>query len=240
MQKMLGLMRKAITEFDLIEDGDHIAVGVSGGKDSMVLLNGLHLLRRFIGIDYDITAVSIDLQFQGIKTDFETVQTFCKDLAIPFVLKNTQIGEVVFSLRKEEHPCSLCARMRRGALHDLAKENGCNKVALGHHFDDAIETFMMNLFIEGRIGCFSPRSYLSRKDLTVIRPMALAPEKEIIRAANRAGLPIVKNPCPVDGATARQKMKNLLNTLEESNQGVKQRIFGAMRRAGVDGWQFRV
>ena len=240
MQKMLGFMRKAITEFDLIEDGDHIAVGVSGGKDSMVLLNGLHLLRRFIGIDYDITAVSIDLQFQGIKTDFETVQTFCKDLAIPFVLKNTQIGEVVFSLRKEEHPCSLCARMRRGALHDLAKENGCNKVALGHHFDDAIETFMMNLFIEGRIGCFSPRSYLSRKDLTVIRPMALAPEKEIIRAANRAGLPIVKNPCPVDGATARQKMKNLLNTLEESNQGVKQRIFGAMRRAGVDGWQFRV
>mgnify|MGYP004457726949 CR=1 FL=1 len=240
MQKMLGLMRKAITEFDLIEDGDHIAVGVSGGKDSMVLLNGLHLLRRFIGIDYDITAVSIDLQFQGIKTDFETLQTFCKDLAIPFVLKNTQIGEVVFSLRKEEHPCSLCARMRRGALHDLAKENGCNKVALGHHFDDAIETFMMNLFIEGRIGCFSPRSYLSRKDLTVIRPMALAPEKEIIRAANRAGLPIVKNPCPVDGATARQKMKNLLNTLEESNQGVKQRIFGAMRRAGVDGWQFRV
>lgn len=240
MQKMLGLMRKAITEFNLIEDGDHIAVGVSGGKDSMVLLNGLHLLRRFIGIDYDITAVSIDLQFQGMKTDFETVQTFCKDLSIPFVLKNTQIGEIIFSLRKEEHPCSLCARMRRGALHDLAKENGCNKVALGHHCDDAIETFMMNLLIEGRIGCFSPKSYLSRKDLTVIRPMALAPEKEIIRAANRAGLPIVKSPCPVDGATARQKMKDLLETLEESNQGVKQRIFGAMRRAGVDGWQFRV
>lgn len=240
MQKMLGLMRKAITEFNLIEDGDHIAVGVSGGKDSMVLLNGLHLLRRFIGIDYDITAVSIDLQFQGIKTDFETVQTFCKDLSIPFVLKNTQIGEIIFSLRKEEHPCSLCARMRRGALHDLAKENGCNKVALGHHCDDATETFMMNLLIEGRIGCFSPKSYLSRKDLTVIRPMALAPEKEIIRAANRAGLPVVKSPCPVDGATARQEMKDLLETLEESNQGVKQRIFGAMRRAGVDGWQFRV
>lgn len=240
MQKMLGLMRKAITEFHLIEDGDHIAVGVSGGKDSMVLLNGLHLLRRFIGIDYQLTAVSIDLQFQGIKTDFETVQTFCKDLSIPFVLKNTQIGEVVFSLRKEEHPCSLCARMRRGALHDLAKENGCNKVALGHHYDDAIETFMMNLLIEGRIGCFSPKSYLSRKDLTVIRPMALAPEREIIRAANRSELPIVKSPCPVDGATARQKMKDLLDTLERSNQGVKQRIFGAMRRAGVDGWQFRV
>ena len=164
MQKVLGYMRKAIQEFDLIEDGDVIGVGVSGGKDSLVLLRGLYLLQRFIGIDYRLIAITLDPQFNGIKGDYSSVQKLCDEMGIEYILKRTQIGQIVFDVRKEEHPCSLCARMRRGALHDAAKEAGCNKIALGHHRDDVVETFMMNLEIEGRIGCFSPKCYLSYYD----------------------------------------------------------------------------
>ena len=167
MQKILGYMRKAIQEFDLIRDGDKIAVGVSGGKDSLVLLKGLVLLKRFIGIDYDVVAITLDPRFGGIDGDYSEVQKLCDELGVPYILKRTDIGVIVFDIRKEEHPCSLCARMRRGGLHDAAIEAGCNKIALGHHYNDAVETFMMNLFIEGRIGCFAPKSYLSRKDLTL-------------------------------------------------------------------------
>lgn len=239
MQKILGYMRKAITEFDLIEDGDRIAVGVSGGKDSLVLLNGLCLLRRFIGIDYEIVAVTLDPCFSGVEGDYSAVSKLCKDMGIEYSLRRTQIGQIVFDVRKEEHPCSLCARMRRGALHDAAKELGCNKVALGHHFNDAVETFMMNLFIEGRIGCFSPKSYLSRKDLTLIRPMVLAPEADIRRAANRVGLEVVKSKCPVDGHTKREDMKEYLSQMEKNDKGFTDRIFGALRRSGIDGWGYK-
>ena len=147
MQKMLGYMRKAIHEFDLIQDGDRIAVGVSGGKDSVVLLNGLARLKRFIGIDYELVAVTLDPGFNGEWTDYSPIRTMCEQLNVPYELEQTRIGEIVFDIRKETHPCSLCAKMRRGALHDAAKRLGCNKVALGHHYDDAVETFMMNLFI---------------------------------------------------------------------------------------------
>ncbi len=239
MQKILGFMRKAITEFDLIQDGDRIAVGVSGGKDSVVMLRGLCLLRRFIGIDYGIVAITLDPCFDGVEGDYSAISALCEEMGIEYVLKRTQIGQIVFDVRKEEHPCSLCARMRRGALHDAAKEYGCNKVALGHHFNDAVETFMMNLFIEGRIGCFSPKSYLSRKDLTLIRPMVLAPESDIRRAANRNELTVIKSKCPVDGHTKREDMKNYLAQMEKNDKGFTDRIFGALRRSGIDGWGFK-
>lgn len=239
MQKILGYMRKAIQEFDLIQDGDKIAVGLSGGKDSVALLRGLYLLKRFIGIDYDIVAITLDPQFNGEPYDYSKMQELCDEMGIPYVLKRTHIGEIVFDVRQEKHPCSLCARMRRGALHDVAKEYGCNKLALGHHYDDAVETFMMNLFNEGRIGCFSPKSYLSRKDITLIRPLVFAPEKEVRAAVRRAGLPIVKSICPADGVTSRQQMKEFLREREKVDDGFTYRIFGALRRSGVDGWGYK-
>lgn len=236
MQKILGYMRKAIQEFDLIRDGDKIAVGVSGGKDSLVLLKGLVLLKRFIGIDYDVVAITLDPRFGGIDGDYSEVRKLCDELGVPYILKRTDIGVIVFNIRKEEHPCSLCARMRRGGLHDAAIEAGCNKIALGHHYNDAVETFMMNLFIEGRIGCFAPKSYLSRKDLTLIRPLVFAPEKEIKKAANKGVVNVIKSKCPIDGHTSRETMKQFLAEREKSDKGFTDRIFGAMRRAGIDGW----
>ncbi len=238
MQRLYGYMRKAIQEFDLIQDGDHIAVGVSGGKDSMALLAGLAGLRRFIGIDYQLTAITLDPQFGGVPGDYHLVEEFCEAQGIPYVLIRTQIGEIVFDARQESNPCSLCARMRRGALHDAAKEAGCNKIALGHHYNDVIETFLMNLFNEGRVGCFSPKTYLSRKDLWMIRPLVFAPEKEILRAVKRTGLPIVKSKCPADGFTQREVMKQFLAQKEKESDGFQYRIFGALRRSGLDGWGF--
>ena len=182
MQKVLGYMRKAVQQYGLIRDGDRIMVGVSGGKDSLVLLYGLTLLRRFIGIEYEVVGVTLDMGFTGEKMDFSPVERFCAEHDIEYHIIKTQIAEIVFDVRKEPSPCSLCARMRRGALHDAANELGCNKVALGHNYDDAVETFIMNLFTEGRIGCFSPSTYLTHKNVTVIRPLVLAPEKEVRRS----------------------------------------------------------
>lgn len=236
MQKILGYMRKAIQEFDLISDGDVIAVGVSGGKDSLVLLQGLALLQRFIGIDYRIVGITLDPQFNGVEGDYSAVVEICEKLNIDYHIIRTHIGEIVFDIRKETHPCSLCARMRRGALHDAAKEYGCNKIALGHHYNDAIETFIMNLFTEGRIGCFSPKSYLSRKDLTLIRPLVFAPEKEVRKAAMKNEITVVKSVCPADGHTNREKTKNFILQMEREDNGFSDRIFGAMRRADIDGW----
>jgi len=155
---------------------------------------------------------------------------------VEYILERTRIGEIVFDIRKEKHPCSLCAKMRRGALHETAKAHGCNKLALGHHYDDAIETFMMNLFTEGRLGCFAPKSYLSKRDLWMIRPMVFAPERDVRKAAERNALPIVKSKCPADGTTSRQKMKEFLREREKEDDGFKFRLFGAMRRADLDGW----
>ena len=239
MQKILGYMRKAIQEFDLISNGDKIAVGVSGGKDSLVMLQGLIMLKRFIGIDYDIVAITLDPGFDGIYGDYSSVQELCDKNNIEYVLKRTQIGQIVFDVRKESNPCSLCARMRRGALHDAAKEYGCNKIALGHTYDDAVETFVMNLFNEGRLGCFSPKSYLSRKDLTLIRPLVFAPERDIKRACTKANLNVVKSKCPADGNTSREKTKEFLRLMEKQSDGFTYRLFGALRRSGLDGWGFK-
>ena len=236
LQKMLSLTRQVVDQYRLIEPNDRIAVGISGGKDSVVLLMGLVRLQRFIGIDYQIVAITLDPCFGGQETDYSTIESLCKELGVEYRLIRTQIGQIVFDERKEDHPCSLCARMRRGALHDAAKAAGCNVVALGHHYDDAVETFVMNLFIEGRLGCFSPKSYLSRKELNMIRPLVFAPEKEIRRAAERCKLPIVKSKCPADGHTSRQEIKEFLREREREDHGFTFRLFGAMRRAGLDGW----
>lgn len=220
----------------MIQDGDKIAVGVSGGKDSLVLLKGLIELRRFIGIDYDVVAITLDPRFGGMEGDYSSVAQMCSEAGVEYRLIPTDIGQIVFDIRKEPNPCSLCAKLRRGALHNAAKDAGCNKIALGHHFDDAVETFMMNLLNEGRIGCFSPVTHLARCGLVQIRPMVMAPEKEIIRAARRLDLNVVKSKCPADGHTSRQKTKELLAELEKTNKGVSERIFGAMRRGKIDGW----
>lgn len=239
MQKILGYMRKAIQEFDLLQDGDRVAVGVSGGKDSLVLLKGLVMLKRFLGIDYDVVAITLDPGFNGEWGNYDSVQEMCDEMGIQYVLKRTQIGEIIFNVRKEPNPCSLCARMRRGALHDAAKEYGCNKIALGHHYDDAVETFVMNLFNEGRLGCFSPKSYLSRKDLTLIRPLVFAPERDVRKACTKNNLVVVKSKCPADGFTSRQKTKEFLREMEKESDGFTYRVFGAMRRAGLDGWGYK-
>lgn len=236
MQKILGYIRRACQEFGLIEDGDRVAVGVSGGKDSLVLLAGLAQMRRFYGKRYEVVCVTLDPRFGGEDTDYSPVAELCAELDVEFRLIKTDIGEIVFDIRKEPNPCSLCAKMRRGALHDAAKAAGCNKIALGHNYDDAVETFMMNLFQEGRIGCFSPISYLSRKDITLIRPLVFAPEHAVMSCAKRCGFTIVKSKCPADKHTTRQSMKEFLAELEHKNHGVKQRIFGAMRKAGIDRW----
>lgn len=239
MQKILGYIRRACQEFDLIADGDRIAVGVSGGKDSLVLLAGLAKMRRFYEKKYELVCVTLDPRFGGVETDYAPVAKMCEELGVDFRLIKTDIGEIVFDIRKEPNPCSLCAKMRRGALHDAAKAASCNKIALGHNYDDAIETFMMNLFQEGRIGCFAPISYLSRKDITLIRPLVFAPEFAVMSCAKRNGFEIVKSKCPVDNHTTRQSMKEFLSELEHNNHGVKQRIFGAMRKSGIDRWGYK-
>lgn len=238
MQRVLGHMRRAIDEFDMIQDGDRIGVGVSGGKDSLALLYGLVKLKSFIGKDFEVVAITLDPQFNGKECDYSSVSKLCDDLHIEYALERTRIGEIVFDVRKEPNPCSLCARMRRGALHNIAKAHNCNKLALGHNYNDVVETFVMNLFNEGRIGCFSPVTYLDRKDITVIRPLVFASEREIRKACEKTGLQIVKSKCPVDGCTSRQKTKEFLRTMEHDSKGFTNRLFGAMRRGDVDGWGY--
>ena len=236
MQKLIGLMRKAIQKYDMIQPGDRIAVGVSGGKDSVALLAGLAKLREFMGIDYEIVAITLDYRFGGVDSDFSELQKLCDELKVEYIVKPTEIGQIIFDIRKESNPCSLCARMRRGCLHDAAKENNCNKIALGHHYDDAVETFVMNLFNEGRVGCFQPVTYLSRKDLTLIRPMVLAEENVISSTARRCNLPVVKSKCPADGVTQRQWTKEWIHTMDKEHPGLKKRLYGALERGHIDGF----
>ncbi len=236
MQRLEGLMRKAIQEYKMIEPGDRICVGVSGGKDSVALTAGLAHLRRYLNIPFEVVAVSLDPQFGGKATDYAPLEELFAKLEVPFEIRRSNIGAVVFDVRKEPNPCALCAKMRRGLLHDTAKELGCNKVALGHHLDDAIETFYMNLWGEGRLGCFSPVTYLSRKDLTMIRPMILATESDVRRAVKHESLPVVKSACPADGATRRQKMKEYVADMCRKDRAFRQKMLGAMQGADLDGW----
>ena len=239
MQKILSYVRRACQEFDLIQSGDKIAVGVSGGKDSLVLLAALAQMRQFSEFDYSLHAITMDPRFFGEDGDFSSVERFCKKLDVPFTLIKTDIYEVVFDIRKEKNPCSLCAKMRRGALHSAAVEAGCNKIALAHSFDDAVETFMMNLFKEGRIGCFSPKSYLSRRNLTLIRPLVFVPESAVISCATQNNFEIVKSPCPIDKSTYRQATKEFLQQKEREDKGFKLRLFTALRKSNIDGWGYK-
>jgi len=236
MQKILGHMRKAIQQYHMIQDGDRIAVGVSGGKDSVALLVGLARLRSFIGISYEVTALTIDPAFGGKATDHSPVTELCRGLGVRHAVVPTQIGEIVFDARKEPNPCSLCSRMRRGALTNEAEKLGCNKIALGHNYDDTVETFLMNLFTEGRIGCYSPVTSFEDKNIAIIRPLVLTEEREIRRAVKRNGLPVVKSACPADGHTNREKTKELIAQLERGDHGLKDRLFGALVRSNIDGW----
>ena len=228
MRKLQSTVRRAITDFNMIEDGDCIAVGVSGGKDSLTLLKVLASMRIFLPQKFTVKALMLDLGFPG--TDTKPFEDFCREIDVECIIKKTDIAEVVFDIRKESNPCSLCAKMRRGALNELAVENGCNKVALGHHYDDAIETFYMSLIYEARLGCFDAKCYLDRVGVTVIRPLIYTEEKYITSFAQKTSLPIMHNPCPADGFTKRQYVKNLIADLEKENPDVKKRIFRAIHQ----------
>lgn len=236
MKKLLSLTRAAVDKYNMIEAGDKIAVGVSGGKDSLALLYALAKLRDFYPKPFSLVAITLDYQFNGIAEDYTAIEALCKKLQVEYIVRRTNLWEVIFKTRKEKNPCSLCAKMRRGLLHDTAVANGCNKVALGHHLDDAAETFLMNLLNGGKIGCFSPVSYLSNKKLYLIRPLIFAYEKDVAAAARRANLPVVKSRCPMDKESNRQNMKELLKSLEKDYPAVRKKIVGALERSHIDNW----
>ena len=235
IKRVLSYVRRGVDDYAMIEDGDKIAVGVSAGKDSLTLLCAMADLRRFYPKKFELCAITIDMGFEG--TDFTPIKELCEKLDVEYHIVPTQISKVIFDVRKEKNPCSLCAKMRRGALYGYAREIGFNKVALGHHFDDVVETFMLNLFFEGRLGCFQPVTYLSNTQITLIRPMIYMPEKDVRYFASKAELPVVKSTCPADGNTEREEMKNLLASLEKKNQGLRYRIFGAIQRGEIDGYK---
>ena len=239
MQRLCGLMRKAVQDYEMIVPGDKVMVGVSGGKDSVALTIGLAELRKYIGFDFTVQAVTLDPQFGGRPMDYTVLQELFAQYDIPYEIRRTEIGPVVFDYRKEKNPCALCAKLRRGALHTAAQELGCNKVALGHHLDDAVETFYMNLWREGRIGCFQPVTYLSRTDVTQIRPLLYVKEQQVRSAAAKLDLPIVHNPCPANGETRRQEVKELIESLSERYPDLKQKLFGAMQRYPLYGWDVK-
>jgi len=229
-------MRSACQQYEMINDGDRIAIGVSGGKDSLALLAGMANLRRFYPAKFEIVAITLDPRFGGVDGDYSAIEELCKRLDIEYIIKRTQLAEVIFDIRKENNPCSLCARMRRGALHDAAKEAGCNKIALGHHLDDLAETFIMNLFNGGTLDCFMPVTYLSRKDIHMIRPMIFARESDCARVVRKENLPVVKSKCPADGNTERQDVKEMLSALEKKYGDVRNKILGAMQRKNINGY----
>lgn len=234
MKKILSAMRKGIQDYKMIEEGDRIAVGVSGGKDSLTLLCALAALRKFSEVNFEVKAVTLDMGFKG--TDFSGIQSLCDELGIEYIIKKSDIAEILFEVRKEKNPCSLCAKMRRGAINDLARFNGCNKVALGHHYEDVLETFFLSLFFEGRINCFSPVTYLSRTDMYVIRPMIYVAEGDIKGYARRNNIPVVHNPCPMDGKSQRSVMKDFINMKQADDKAFKKKIMHAIQ-TGIEQWK---
>ena len=227
MKKVLGCIRRACEDFHLIEDGDIVAVGVSGGKDSLLLLYALSLYRKFAQQRFEVKGLTLTMGLEPFDTS--KVAALCEKLGVEYIVRPTEIGRIIFEERHEKNPCSLCAKMRRGALNDLAKECGCNKVALGHHRDDALETLLLCLLHEGRIHTFHPKSYLSKADLTVIRPMVYLPEKHIIHVAREMQLPIIPSPCPANGATEREEMKYLLDSLCKLYPNAREMMLSALQ-----------
>ena len=235
MLKMLSYVRRAVDHYHMIDEGDKIAVGVSGGKYSLALLVALSQLSRFYPHHFTVVAITLEMGYDEM--DFSPVQTLCDKLGVEYIRVPTQIGPIVFEYRQEKNPCSLCARLRRGALHTAAQELGCNKVALGHHLDDAVETFYMNLWREGRIGCFSPVTQLDRRGLTLIRPMLLATEQEVRWAVKEEDFPIVKSRCPADGVTVREQTKDFVRERCRTDHAFRQKTLHALQESGIDGWR---
>lgn len=229
MKHILGYARKAINDFGMIKAGDKVAVGLSGGKDSILTLITLAQLRKFYPEKFEVIAITLDMGVEGF--DVTSLKKLCVEYDVEYIVEKTHIKEIVFDIRKEKNPCSLCANLRRGILYDTAKKYGCNKVALGHHMDDVMETFMMSLIYEGRVHTFLPVTYLSRKDIYVIRPMIYTPESEIKHLVKKYGIEVVKNNCPANGETKRQYVKELIAGIAKENKGVRESIFGAIMRS---------
>lgn len=234
LQQVLSYVRKAVDDYHMIEEGDKIAVGISGGKDSLTLLYALHGLKRFYPKSFDIQAVTVDLGFDNLNLD--KIKELCNDLQVEYTIVKTDIAHIIFDQRGESNPCSLCAKMRKGALNDAIKATGCNKVAYAHHKDDVVETMLMSLIYEGRFHTFSPVTYLDRMELTVIRPLMYMNEADVIGFVNKYHVPVVKSPCPADGHTKREYIKNLLRQLNLENPGVKERMFTAIQNSNIKGW----
>lgn len=234
MKRITSLVRKAVEEYDMIQDGDRVAVGISGGKDSLVLLGALASLSRFYPKKFSVLGLTLDM---GYKSDYSKIKAFCESFGVEHKVKYTNIKEIIFDDRKESNPCSLCAKMRRGALNDFAIENNCNRVALGHHNDDVLETFFLSLLYEGRINCFSPVTYLDRTDIYQIRPLIYAREGDIKGVVKRHEIPVLESSCPANGNTKRQDMKELIARIDkETNPGFKRRLFTAIKTSNIDGW----
>ena len=234
MQKLMGLVRRCVDDYHMIEEGDKIAVGVSGGKDSLVLLVLLAGLREYFNKPFELEAITIDM---GLGMDYSGVEELCKQINVPYFIVKTEIAPIIFDHRKEKNPCSLCAKMRRGALDQAIKERGFNKLALGHHYDDAVETFLMSLLFEGRISCFQPVTNLDRTGIIQIRPMLYIHEKTVDNFSQRRGLPVIENRCPVDKETKREEVKQLIFQLSKTYPELKERIFGAMQRFPLPEWE---
>ena len=235
LNEFTGTVRRAVDDYHMIEEGDKVAVGVSGGKDSLLLLLALHHLKSFYPKPFELEAITIELGFEGM--DFTPVKELCARLQIPYICLQTDIKEVVFDVRQESNPCALCAKMRRGALNNAIRERGISKLALGHHFDDAVETFMMSLLFEGRLSCFMPVTYLDRSGVTQIRPLIYLGEQKISNAARDLELPVVENPCPQDKASKRYEIKTMLKTMSADYPDMKTKVFGAMQRLPLKGWE---
>ena len=235
LNEFTGTVRRAVDDYRMIEEDDRVAVGVSGGKDSLLLLLALHHLQSFYPKPFYLEAITIELGFEGM--DFSPVATLCEELGIPYTCLKTDIKEVVFDVRQESNPCSLCAKMRRGALNNAIRERDIRKLALGHHFDDAVETFMLSLLFEGRLSCFRPVTYMDRSGVTQIRPLVYAGEQKIANLAAALELPVVENPCPQDKNSKRQEIKNLLAAMCTEYPDMKSKVFGAMQRLPLDGWE---
>ena len=235
LNNFTSLVRKGVDEYRMIDDGDAVAVGLSGGKDSLLLLCALRHLQRFYPKRFTLRAITVELGFEGM--DFAPVAELCRRLEVPYTRIPTDIREVVFDVRQEENPCALCANMRRGALNTAMKTLGCNKLALGHQCDDAVETFLMSLLLEGRISCFKPVTYMSRMDVWQIRPLVYASEDKIASVAAALSLPVVENPCPKDKDSKRYEIKQQLAELEQAYPDLRKKLFGAMQRYPLDGWE---
>ncbi|MCL2046591.1 MAG: tRNA 2-thiocytidine(32) synthetase TtcA [Oscillospiraceae bacterium] len=235
LNKITGYVRRCIEDYKMIGDGETLAVAVSGGKDSLTLLMSLVELRRYYPKSFNLHAVTVDMGFENM--DFDNVQKLCDDHDIPYTLCKTEFAKIVFDENRHSSHCSLCAKMRRGILHDTIGALGIRKIALGHHYDDAVETFLMSLLYEGRVNCFSPVTFLDRAAVTQIRPMLYVKEAEINKYASMANLPIVANVCPLNGSSKREEIKSLIKTLRKSYPDIKSKIFGSMQQLPIEGWK---